>query len=71
MDHIGLVMDAAGSTRAVLVAASEMALPAMLFATHPARVTELVLIAPFARFTRDPDYPWGLPPAIAEEYTRR
>jgi DNA-binding SARP family transcriptional activator/pimeloyl-ACP methyl ester carboxylesterase len=72
MDHIGLVMDAAGSARAVLVAASEMALPAMLFAaTHPARVTELVLIAPFARFTRGPDYPWGLRSAIADEYTRR
>jgi DNA-binding SARP family transcriptional activator/pimeloyl-ACP methyl ester carboxylesterase len=72
MDHIGLVMDAAGSARAVLVAAAEMALPAMLFAaTYPARVTELVLIAPFARFTRGPDYPWGLPPATAEKYTRR
>jgi hypothetical protein len=66
-DHLGLVMDATGSERAVIVGVSEAGLPALLFAaTHPERVSELVLIAPYARFIRGTGYPWGVPPAVAE-----
>ena len=72
MDDVGTVLDAAGSEQATLVAASETALPVMLFAaTNPERTTGLVLINAFARFLRSPDTPFGLPAAHAAEYVER
>ena len=69
MDDIGAVLDAADSKQATLIAASEAALPAMLFAaTNPDRTTGLVLINAFARFLRGPETPFGLPPESAERY---
>ena len=53
MEDVAAIMDAAGSTRAALIAhghASQMALIAA--ATHPDRVASLVLINGFARFSR-------------------
>lgn len=69
MQDVVAVMDAAGSERATFVAqghAAQMAL--MTAATHPDRVTSLVLINGFARFARDHDYPAGMPPATAERF---
>ena len=67
MDDIGAVLDAAESSQATLIAASEAALPVMLFAaTQPSRTTGLVLINAFARFLRGPETPFGVPPATAE-----
>jgi class 3 adenylate cyclase/pimeloyl-ACP methyl ester carboxylesterase len=69
MDDIGAVLDAAGSNQATLVAASEAALPVMLFAaTDPERTAGLVLINAFARYLRGPDTPFAIPVETAERY---
>ena len=67
MDDLVAVMDAAGVSRAALVAqghAAQMAL--MAAATHPDRVEALVLYNGYARFARDDDYPAGLPESAEE-----
>jgi class 3 adenylate cyclase len=67
MDYVRVVMDAAGSERAVLVghgAATGLSVP--FTATHPDRVGGLVLFAPFARVHSAPDYPIGAPEALRE-----
>jgi class 3 adenylate cyclase len=69
LDDIAAVMSAAGSTRAALMGMSEAGTSAMLFAaTHPERVSALVLFNTYARFLKSPDYPCGLPPELAERY---
>jgi class 3 adenylate cyclase/pimeloyl-ACP methyl ester carboxylesterase len=56
------VMDDAGSERAVVFGVSTGGLPAMeLAATFPDRVGGVVLMHAFARVTRTPDYPAGMP----------
>jgi pimeloyl-ACP methyl ester carboxylesterase len=58
MDDVRAVMQAAGSTKAVLFAYSEGgAMGALYTATHPDQVERLVMIATMARFCRAPDYP--------------
>jgi pimeloyl-ACP methyl ester carboxylesterase len=72
MDDLRAVMDAAGSERAVVVGVSEGGPMAMLFAaSHPDRVTGLVLIATTARFRRADDAPWGWGERFVEEMLRR
>jgi class 3 adenylate cyclase len=69
MDDLVAVMDAAGSERATILAhgqATQMAV--MAAATHPDRVTSLVLINGFARFARADDYPAGMPPTVQRTY---
>jgi class 3 adenylate cyclase len=69
MDDLVAVMDAAGSDQATLIAhgqASQMAV--MAAATHRDRVTSLVLLNGFARFTRADDYPEGMPPSVQKTY---
>jgi len=69
MDDLGAVMDAAGSTRAALVAhghGTQMAVVAA--AAHPERVASLVLLNGYARFARADDYPAGLPERMHEPY---
>jgi class 3 adenylate cyclase len=69
MDDLVAVMDAAGSEQATLLAhgqATQMAV--MAAATHPQRVTSLVLVNGFARFTRADDYPAGMPPSVQKVY---
>lgn len=62
MDDLVAVMDAAGSGKASLVAHGHAAQMAMVAAaTHPERVSSLVLINGFARLARAEDYPAGLP----------
>lgn len=69
LDDILSVMAAVGSSRAAFVAASEAGKPAMLLAaTHPDRVTALVLLNAYARFLRAPDYPFGLPAESVGRY---
>lgn len=59
------VLDAAGSPQVTLYAISEGAPAALLCAaSHPGRVTRLVLHGGMARCTEAPDYPWA-PPAEA------
>src|SRR4029078_11318856 len=60
MDDLRAVMDAAGSSRAVVVATFEAAAMAMLFAaTYPERVAGLVLLYPLAKGVWAPDYPFA------------
>jgi class 3 adenylate cyclase len=60
MDDLRLVMDAAGSERAVLWSAQDGARLALLFAaTYPERTAGLVLYDPYAASRRDDDYPWA------------
>jgi class 3 adenylate cyclase len=62
MDDLRAVLDAAASERAALVGFSEGGPLSILFAaTHPARTRALVLWGTYARITRAPDYPDGVP----------
>ncbi|MEK6227797.1 MAG: adenylate/guanylate cyclase domain-containing protein [Actinomycetota bacterium] len=65
MDDVLAVMEAAGSERATLMGTLEGGPLAMLFAaTHPDRVSGLILYATFARALWAPDYDW--PPSDEE-----
>ncbi len=68
-DDVGGVLDAVGTHSAVIFGSATTCLPAMLFAaSHPDRTQALVLHAPFARFVRGPNYPFGIPADIADAY---
>ena len=61
-DDIRAVMDAAGSQRAALVGLSEGAPMSVVFAaSHPERVSALVLYGGLARMLWAPDYQLGIP----------
>src|SRR6184192_4486896 len=60
IDDVRAVMDAAGSERAVLFGVSEGGPMSALFAaTHPERVSHLILYATYARMTWAEDHPAG------------
>src|SRR6266545_3976734 len=60
MDDLRAVMDAAGSERAALVTNIGGALTSLVFAaSHPNRLSALVVVDGFARFLAAPDYPFG------------
>ena len=68
IDDVRAVMDAAGSERAALVGVSEGGPMSVLFAaTHPERVTALVLHGAMGRTTEAPDYPWASPAEALRE----
>jgi class 3 adenylate cyclase/pimeloyl-ACP methyl ester carboxylesterase len=72
MDDLVAVMDAVESEKATIVAqghAVQMAV--MAAASHPERVSSLVLINGFARFARADDYPAGMPPSVQEIYRKQ
>jgi pimeloyl-ACP methyl ester carboxylesterase len=61
-DDVRVVMDAAGSRRAALLALVDGGRMAMLFAaSFPDRTSGLILINSAARFLRSDDYPCGVP----------
>jgi class 3 adenylate cyclase len=67
VEDLAAVMDTVGSSEAAVVAqgqATQMAIVAA--ATHPERVSSLVLVNGFARFARADDYPAGMPPSMQE-----
>jgi len=67
MDDVRAVMDDAGSSRATVIGVGAGGPMAMIFAaSHPERVSALVLINTYARLSRDADYPWGVPPAARD-----
>jgi class 3 adenylate cyclase len=69
MDDVLAVMDAVGSARAAMMGSLEGGPMAMTFAaTHPERVSELILYASFATPRRHDDYDW--PPADDERDAR-
>ena len=60
MDDVRAVMDAAGSSKAVLFGVSEGGPMCALFAaTYPERTRALVIDGGYARSMWSPDYPWG------------
>ena len=62
---IAAVMSAVGSSRAIIVAASEASLAGIrLAATRPELVSALVLVGAAPRLSLAPDYPEGRPPAF-------
>jgi class 3 adenylate cyclase/pimeloyl-ACP methyl ester carboxylesterase len=62
-EDIGAVLDAVGSTEAVLQAQLDAGPPAMLFAAlHPERVKALILVNTAARYLVGDDYPIGFAP---------
>jgi pimeloyl-ACP methyl ester carboxylesterase len=68
IDDVRAVMDAAGSERAALFGVSEGGPMSILFAaTHPGRVTALVLHGAMGRTTEAPDYPWASPAEALRE----
>jgi len=63
------VMDAAGSSRAAILAETEgTALAVMFAAAHPERTASLVLFAPIPRIVAAPDYPWAWTAAEREVF---
>jgi class 3 adenylate cyclase len=59
MDDIRMVMDAAGSERAVICGLGESGPLCVLFAaTYPDRTSALILVNSTPRFIRAPDMPW-------------
>lgn len=68
MDDMLAVLDAAGSKRTALFGINEAGALCMLFAaTHPERVSHLMLYGSFATTTWQPDYPWGQKPEEREQ----
>lgn len=62
MDDVAAAMDAAGVADAAVLGDTEGGPLAMMFAaSHPERVSALVLVNTFARWRRAPDYPIGMP----------
>jgi class 3 adenylate cyclase len=72
MDDLRVVMDAAGSERAVALGISEGAsLSAVFAATHPDRVESLIMVGGFARVLRDDEFQWGPTKEEADAFRRR
>jgi class 3 adenylate cyclase len=69
-DDVRLVMDSAGIERAAIVGFLAGAVFSTYFAaTHPERVSSLVLLEGFARMVRAADYPAGMTPAFLDKWT--
>jgi len=65
VDDLLVVLDAVGSERAHLVGIDSGGPPALVAAaTHPSRISTVVLYNTFARLSRAVDYPWGFPPSL-------
>jgi len=71
MDDLRAVMDAVGLERAALLGFLEAnAMAALFAATHPDRVSALILYGSWIRFTRAPDYPWAPPRDLLDQFEK-
>jgi pimeloyl-ACP methyl ester carboxylesterase len=71
IDDVLAVIDAVGAERvAILGIAQGGALAALLAASHPERVSAVILYAAYARLMRDEDYPWGRDPSWYRRLTQ-
>ena len=71
IEDVRTVMEAAGSEKAALLGYSEGGPMSILFAaTHPNRITALILAESFAKSRASADYPGGGDPLIVEEMAR-
>ena len=67
MYDVATVMDAADSGKAAIFGHGDGATMALLFAaTHPDRVSALILADAYARRKQAADYPWGVPEGVAQ-----
>ena len=72
MDDMRVVMDAAGSERAVAFGISEGgSLSALFAAAHPERTSALIILGGFARTLYDDDYEWAPTLETAEDFNER
>jgi class 3 adenylate cyclase len=72
IDDLTAVLDALGIEEAALIGDTEGGpMTALHAATHPDRVTSLVLVNSFARWLRADDYPVGMPAATWEKLLER
>src|SRR5215204_3193233 len=66
-DDARSVLAAVGSERVALIGVGYGGtMSVFLAATSPDSVSALVLVNPFARTTRAPDFPWGMPPEVRD-----
>ena len=71
IQEVVAVMKAAGSERAAMVGDTEGGTVAIQFAaTYPERTHSLILINTIPRLLRGPDYPIGVPAAVAERHAQ-
>ena len=64
------VMDAVGSEQAAVFASAAGVPEALLLAvSHPERISHLVVVHGFARLSRAPDYPMGVPQRLLDSLT--
>lgn len=69
MDDVRAVMDAAGSTRAVLFGVSEGGpMTALFAATYPERTAALIIYGSYAKRIWDPEYPWAPTPEGRQKF---
>jgi pimeloyl-ACP methyl ester carboxylesterase len=69
MDDLAAVMEAAGCERPAIFGISEGGPMSILFAaSHPERVSSLVLFGTFARMLDAPDFPHGVPAAALDRW---
>jgi class 3 adenylate cyclase len=67
MDDLRTVLEASTSDEAVVLGISEGGPMSMLFAaTHPERVSALILYGTYAKLVAAPDYPWGVPDDVLD-----
>ena len=67
---ITAVLEVVGCDRVVLVGTSTAGFAAIHYAaTHPWRVSGLVLINTYAHYVREDDYPFGIPRELLEHIT--
>jgi class 3 adenylate cyclase len=71
IDDVRTVMEATGSRKAALLGYSEGGPMSILFAaTHPDRITALILAETFAKAHASPGYPEGNDPVVADDLAR-
>jgi class 3 adenylate cyclase len=72
MDDALAVLDAVGAPEVAVIGDAEGGPMAMLLAaSHPERVSALILLNSFARWQRADDYPIGMPAATTDKLVRR
>ena len=62
------VLDAVGFERPALAGADPGTNLIHFSATHPERVSALVLVNSYAHYVREDDYPWGIPPQTIDQF---
>lgn len=62
------VLDAVGFERPALAGADPGTNLIHFSATHPERLSALVLVNSYAHYVREDDYPWGVPPETIDQF---